>query len=95
MTQKEFILRVLKLFPNWEMWRWIKAMVQNNQLEEDTLNRLVIVFKQALDEINSVIKENKMLETIHAVKQFDAQKEAQAQQDKANLAKLDSLLDNF
>ncbi len=70
-------------------------MVQNNQLEEDTLNRLVIVFKQALDEINSVIKENKMLETIHAVKQFDAQKEAQAQQDKANLAKLDSLLDNF
>ena len=34
MTKKEYILAVIDALPEWEMWRWIKAMVQNDQLDE-------------------------------------------------------------
>jgi hypothetical protein len=70
-------------------------MVQNNQLDEDTLNTLVIILDKALNRISTAIKEHRMLETIHAVKNFDKQKKEQAEQDAASLDKLDSMLNNL
>ena len=55
--------------PDWEMWRWIKAMVQNNQLNDETIDKLVIVFKKAMDQIMSYIKENKIEEKINKIEQ--------------------------
>ena len=49
-------------------------MVQNDQLDEHTINMLVIIFKQAMDKITATIKENKMAETIQAMESFDKQK---------------------
>lgn len=95
MTNKEYILKVIDTLPDWEMWRWIKAMVQNNQLDEHTLNLLVIILDRALDKITTAIKENKMLETIHAMKNFDKQKQEQAVQDAQSLDQLDSMLNNL
>ncbi len=70
-------------------------MVENNQLEEPILNRLVIVFDKALNEINNTIDKYNMLETIETAKNFDRQKEEQAKQDAENLAQLDSMLNNL
>ena len=95
MTKKEYILAVIDALPDWEMWRWIKAMVQNDQLEEHTINMLVIIFKKAMDKITATIKENKMIETIQAMESFDQQKQKQAQQDAESLAHLDSMLDDL
>ena len=95
MTKKEYILAVINALPEWEMWRGIKAMVQNDQLEEDTINKLVIIFKKAMDKLTATIKENKMVETIQAMNSFDKQKQKQAQQDAESLAHLDSMLNNL
>ncbi len=95
MTNKEYILAVIDVLPDWEMWRWIKAMVQNNQLDEHTLNMLVIILDKAMDKITAAIKENKMLEKIHAIQNLDKQKEEQAAQDAESLNKLDSMLNNL
>lgn len=95
MTKKEYILAVIDALPEWEMWRWIKAMVQNDQLEEHTINMLVIIFKKAMDKITATIKENKMVETIQAMESFDQQKQKQAQQDAESLAHLDSMLNDL
>ena len=95
MTKKEYILAVIDALPEWEMWRWIKAMVQNDQLEEHTINMLVIIFKKAMDKITATIKENKMVETIQAMESFDQQKQKQAQQDAESLALLDSMLNDL
>jgi len=95
MTKKEYILAVIDALPEWEMWRWIKAMVQNDQLDEHTINMLVIIFKQAMDKITATIKENKMAETIQAMESFDKQKQEQAQQDAESLAHLDSMLNDL
>ena len=95
MTKKEYILSVLDLFPDWEMWWWIRAMVQNDQLEDHTMNLLVIALKRAMDKLSAVIKENKILETIQAVENFDKQKQEQARQDAKSLEELDSKLSNF
>ena len=81
--------------PDWEMWWWIKAMVQNNQLDDHTINMLVIILKKAMDEITTKIKENKMLETINSTNALNKQKEMQAQQDAENLAQLDSMLNDL
>lgn len=95
MTKKEYILSVLDLFPDWEMWWWIRAMVQNDQLEDHTMNLLVIALKRAMDKLTAVIKENKMLETIQAVENLNKQKQEQAKQDAESLEDLDSKLNNF
>ena len=95
MTKKEYILAVIDALPDWEMWRWIKAMVQNDQLEEHTINMLVIIFKRAMDKITATIKENKMVETIQAMESFDKQKAQQAKEDEKTLQELDSKLNNL
>ncbi|MBO7505301.1 hypothetical protein J6T66_04125 [bacterium] len=70
-------------------------MVQNDQLEEHTINMLVIIFKKAMDKITATIKKNKMVETIQAMDNFDKQKQKQATQDAESLAHLDSMLNNL
>lgn len=92
MTKKEYILSVLDIFPDWEMWWWIKAMVQNNQLNDHTMNLLVIAFKRAMDNLNNIIDKHKMVETIQAVENFGKQKEKQAKKDAKSLEELDSKL---
>lgn len=95
MTKKEYILAVIDTMPDREMWRWIKAMVQNDQLDDHTINMLVIIFKKAMDEITSVIKENKMIESVHTKEKFEQQKKEQEKKDRKHLAELDSILNKI
>ena len=95
MSKKEYILAVIDALPEWEMWRWIKAMVQNDQLDERTINMLVIILKKAMDKLTATIKENKMIETIQTMDNFDKQKAQQAKEDAKSLKELDSKLKNL
>ena len=95
MTKKEYILAVIDAFPNWEMWRWIKAMVLNDQLEEQTIDKLVVIFKDAMREIAASIRENKLIENLQAMKSLDEQREKQAEQDAKSLEELDTKLNNI
>jgi hypothetical protein len=81
--------------PDWEMGRGIKAMIENNQLEESTIDALVVTFKRIIDKINDTAKKYHILEKVQAIKNLNAQKEHQAKQDKIELQKLDEILDNF
>jgi hypothetical protein len=67
-------------------------MVQNDQLEDHTMNLLVIALKRAMDNLTDVIKENKMIENIQAVESFDKKKKEQAKKDAKTLKDLDSKL---
>lgn len=95
MTKQEYLLAVIDAMPDWEMGRGIKAMIENNQLEEKTVDLLVVIFDNAVDKITDVIKKHRIIEKIQAFKALDAQKKAQKQQDQADLKKLDTMLDNF
>ncbi len=95
MTKKEYILAVIDALPEREMWRGIKAMVQNNQLDDHTINMLVIILKRAMDKISATIKEHKMIESIRAIESFDKQKKEQAKKDAKSLAELDSKLNDI
>lgn len=95
MTKKEYILAVIDALPEWEMWWGIKAMVQNDQLEEHTIDMLVVILKKAMDKLTATIKENKMIETIQTIDSFDKQKEEQAKKDAKSLKELDSKLKNL
>ena len=70
-------------------------MVQNDQLEEHTIDMLVIILKKAMDKLTATIKENKMVETIQAIDSFDKQKAEQAKEDAKSLKELDSKLKNL
>ncbi len=95
MTKKEYILAVIDALPEWEMWRWIKAMVQNDQLDEHSIDMLVVILKKAMDKIAKVIKEKKIIETIKAMDNFDKQQERQAKEDEKSLQELDSQINNL
>jgi hypothetical protein len=70
-------------------------MVQNNQLDDHTINMLVIILKRAMDKISGTIKEHKMIESIRAIESFDKQKKEQAKKDAKSLAELDSKLNDI
>ena len=95
MTKKEYILAVIDALPKWEMWRWIKAMVLNNQLEDETIDKLVIIFKKVMKEITDSLRENKVNENLQAIQSLNQQKKEQAKQDAESLNKLDSMLNDF
>ena len=48
-------------------------MVQNDQLDEHSIDMLVVILKKAMDKIAKVIKEKKVIETIKAMDNFDKQ----------------------
>ena len=95
MTKKEYILAVIDALPDWEMWRGIKAMVQNDQLDEETIDKLVVIFKKTMNKITATIKENKVVENLQAMQNFDKQKQIQAEQDAKSLEELDSKLNDL
>jgi hypothetical protein len=70
-------------------------MVQNNQLEDKTIDKLVIIFKKVMKEITDYIKENKVMESLQARQNLDQQKQKQAEQDAESLAHLDSMLNDL
>jgi len=70
-------------------------MVQNDQLDDHTINLLVIILKRATDKINETIKEHKMIESIRAIENFDKQKKEQAKKDAKSLEELDSKLNDI
>ncbi len=94
MTKKEYILQALGLFPNWEMGRGIKAMVENDQLNDHAINLLVIILKKGVDQLNEVVEKYKKKETIEKVDNFQKKQENQARQDQEDLHNLDSMLAN-
>ena len=95
MTKKEYILAVIDALPDWEMWRWIKAMVQNDQLDEETIDKLVIVLKRAMARMATAIRESKAIETLKSMQNFDKQKKEQEEKDAKSLEELDSKLNNI
>ena len=95
MTKKEYILAVIDALPKWEMWRWIKAMVLNNQLEDETIDKLVIIFKKVVKEITDSLRENKVKENLQAIQSLNQQKKEQAKQDAESLNQLDSMLNDL
>lgn len=64
MTKKEYIVEVIDCFPEWEMGKTIKSKVINGELEENTINKLVILLNDVMKKITAQIKENKLLEKI-------------------------------
>ena len=95
MTKQEYLLAVIDAMPDWEMGRGIKAMIENNQLEEPTIDKLVIIFKKMIDNINDIVKKYRIIKQIKTTKKLNAQKAHQAKQDQVELKKLDAMLDNF
>jgi DNA-binding FrmR family transcriptional regulator len=95
MTKQDYLLAVINAMPDWEMGRGIKAMIENNQLEENTIDLLVAVFRKTVEKMADIIKKHHLLEAIDAIENLNTQKSQQAKQDKSDLEKLDGMLNDF
>jgi hypothetical protein len=70
-------------------------MVQNDQLDEETIDKLVIIFKRVMNKLATTIRENRSLEILKSMEKLDKQKEEQAKEDAKTLEDLDSKLNDF
>ena len=70
-------------------------MVQNNQLDDETIDKLVIVFKRTMAKMATAIRETKAIETLKSMEVFNKQKEEQEKEDAKTLQELDSKLNKF
>jgi sensor histidine kinase YesM len=78
--------------PNWKMGWGLKAMIENNILEEHTLNKIGLIFVKMIEELPDIEKKWYLQQQLQ---KFEETKALQAQQDKADLKQLDSMLDAF
>ena len=53
-------------------------MVENDQLDGETIDKLVIVLKKAMAKMAMAIRESKAIETLKSIETFNKQKEKQA-----------------
>jgi hypothetical protein len=79
--------------PDWEMGRGIKAMIENNQIDDHTMDVLVEIFKKAVEKMADVIKKYHLMEAIQAIESLNTKKAEQAQQDAQDIEKLNGMLD--
>jgi hypothetical protein len=70
-------------------------MVQNNQLNEETIDKLVIIFKKVVKEITDSLRKNNVKDNLQAVQNLNQQKVEQEKKDKKTLQELDSKLNNL
>ena len=70
-------------------------MVLNDQLEDKTIDKLVIIFKKVMKEITDYIKENKVIETLQSMQNLNKQQKEQEKKDAKSLEELDSRLDDI
>ena len=95
MTKQEYLFAVIDAIPDWKMGRGLKTLIANNQLNEETIDKMVIIFKRAMDRISFYIKGQHVLEQLHASEHLAEQENAQAQQDAIDFQKLDEMLSTF
>jgi len=95
MTKQEYLLAVINAMPDREMGRGIKAMIENNQLEEHTIDALVVIFRKTAEKMANIIKKHNLIEAIEAIENLNTKKTQQAKQDKSDLEKLDNMLNDF
>lgn len=67
-------------------------MIENNILEEHTLNKIGLIFVKMIEELPDIEKKWYLQQQLQ---KFEETKALQAQQDKADLKQLDSMLDAF
>ncbi len=95
MTKKEYLITVLDAIPDRQMGRGLKTLIANNQLNEETIDKMVVIFKRAMDRIVFHIKDKKILEKIQASEHLIEQQTAQSAQDSTDLKNLDAMLNAF
>lgn len=95
MTKKEYLLSVINAIPDWEMGRWLKTLIENDQIEETTLDKLVVIFKWAVGRIVQTIKNNNILEITQQAIQNNQFIQQQATLDAQDIWNLESALASF
>ncbi|GHW02951.1 hypothetical protein AGMMS50249_7370 [candidate division SR1 bacterium] len=95
MTKKEYLLSVINAIPDWEMGRGLKTLIENDQIEETTLDKLVVIFKGAVGRIVQTIKNNNILEITQQAIQNNQFIQQQATLDAQDIGNLESALASF
>ncbi len=78
MTKKEFMLKVIDALPNWKMGWWLKALIQNDQLDPDVFEKLYQVFKDSVNQTYSSVQQQQMqkrMDQVNAMKQQEQKSE--------------------
>lgn len=73
LTKKEYVLTILNaLLEKWPLAKWLKTLVENWSLDDNTINSLVDIFKKVIKNVSNKFKtENliKWLSTLEKMKQ--------------------------
>lgn len=95
MSKQAYLISVLDALPEREMGRGIRTLLTNNQLNEETLDKMVVMFKRTMDQMMSYIKDKQLLEKIQTSEKLIQKQQLQSVKDSKDLEKLDALLNTF
>jgi len=96
MDKKEFVLRILDTIKdNRDMAPWLKLLVENNALDDKTIDTLVWVFREAAAKTENVQAKQALEKGASMVEDLHKKEETEHEQDLADLAELENMFKNI
>ncbi len=96
MDKKQYILTLLKALQKTRpMAEWLYKLVEDNALDDQTLESLLQTFKRAVSSVTDKVEQNKLKKSIDVVEKIQSLEQISQAEDKEELKDLDQILQNF
>ncbi len=96
MGKKDFVLKILDAIKNsWDMAPGLKILVENNALDDRTIDTLVWVFRQAAANTQNVQAKQALEKWASMIEDLHQKEEVEHEHDLADLAELEEMFKNI
>ena len=96
MDKRQYLLKVLtQLEPVWNLAEWLKILVEEWNLWENTLDALIEAVQWAISISKSDLDKKKLEKWLEALQKMKNMEEDSKMQDEKDLEELDKIIDSF
>jgi len=92
MDKKTFIVKLLDSFQDWPMAQWLKYLIENGNLDDNTINVLIDMFKQAIKTVDDEKTKEKLTKWVTFLEKMKKMEEEQKLQDQKDIQNLEGIL---
>ena len=96
MNKKEYLLKILsQLEPIWDLARWLKIFVEQWHLDDNLLETVTQAVEWAIHTAKDELAKKKLEKSLSALQKLKEMEAKSREQDEADLAELDKMLEEI
>jgi hypothetical protein len=93
MTKKEYVISLLTALTNsWSMAKWLLVLVENNVLDDATIDALTTIFKDAIATVKDEVQKQKLQKWLSYLEKIKEQEASEKVTDEKELQDIEKML---